>query len=30
MTYRVGNDSEGAAGLLEVLYADLVPLPEEG
>ena len=22
--------SEGATGLLEVLYADLVPLPEEG
>jgi hypothetical protein len=22
------DDSEGAAGLLEVLYADLVPLPE--
>jgi hypothetical protein len=24
------DDSEGAAGLLEILYADLVPLPEEG
>ena len=24
------DDSEGAAGRLEVLYADLVPLPEEG
>jgi hypothetical protein len=24
------DDAEGAAGLLEVLYADLVPLPEEG
>jgi hypothetical protein len=24
------DDSQGAAGLLEVLYADLVPLPEEG
>jgi hypothetical protein len=24
------DDSEGAAGLLEVLCADLVPLPEEG
>jgi hypothetical protein len=23
------DDSEGAAGLLEVLYADLVPRPEE-
>jgi hypothetical protein len=23
------DDSEGAAGLLKVLYADLVPLPEE-
>jgi hypothetical protein len=24
------DDSEGAAGLLAVLYADVVPLPEEG
>jgi hypothetical protein len=24
------DDSEGEAGLLSVLYADLVPLPEEG
>ena len=24
------DDSEGAAGHLEILYADLVPLPEEG
>jgi hypothetical protein len=24
------DDSQGADGLLEVLYADLVPLPEEG
>src|SRR5437588_12856860 len=24
------DDSEGAAGLLQVLYADLVPLPEDG
>jgi hypothetical protein len=24
------DDSEGAAGLPEVLYADLIPLPEEG
>src|SRR4051812_39708502 len=23
------DDSQGAAGLLEVLYADLIPLPEE-
>ena len=24
------DDSQGASGLLEVLYAELVPLPEEG
>ena len=24
------DDAQGAAGLLEVLYAELVPLPEEG
>ena len=24
------DDSQGAAGVLEVLYAELVPLPEEG
>jgi hypothetical protein len=23
------DDSEGAAGLLQVLYADVVPLPEQ-